>query len=341
MIEPLPALPGRPSGSSERLHRTALLLLAASGTFVSGEEIGRRLRMSRPAVGKHVQALRRLGYQVESTPGRGHRITGRPDRLLPMEVEDGLGTERLGRVVHHFESVESTQTVARQLAGAGAPEGTIVVAEAQVAGRGRLGRAYVSPPGGIWFSIVLRPRLPPTQLRLLALASGLAVAEAANEVCPVHAVLKWPNDVLLRGRKLCGVLMDMAAEHDVVHHLVLGIGINVNVAAEAFPADLRPLATSLQIETGQLVSRRLLLQRVLVHLETHYDQVCRGGSAGLVESWKAWPNVLSRRVQVTGLRDQYEGVAEDLAPDGTLLLRLDDGSLARVVAGDVHLRPVA
>jgi len=330
-----------PRGSADTLTQIALLLLAANGRFVSGEEIGRGLRISRPAVGKHVQAIRRLGYQVESTPNRGHRIVSRPDRLLPTEVGDGLSTERLGRVVHYFESVESTQAIARRLADTGAPEGTIVVAEEQVAGRGRLGRAYFSPPGGIWFSIILRPELPPTRMQLFALAAGLAVAQAVDQVCHVRPVLKWPNDVLLRDRKVCGVLIEMSAEHDVVHYLVLGIGINVNVDRAALPGELRSVATSLQMETGQSVSRRLLLQRVLVNLEASYAQVRSGESPALLKSWKAWPNVLSRRVQVIGFAERCDGIAEDLAADGALLLRLNDGSLVRIVSGDVHLRTVA
>ena len=330
-----------PTRSSKTLHEIALLLLQADGRFVSGQEIGRWLNISRPAVGKHVEGLGRLGYEVESRPNRGHRIITRPDRLLPTEIEDGLATERLGRPVHYFDRVASTQPIARQLADAGAPEGTLVVAEEQVAGRGRMGRAYVSPIGGIWFSIILRPQVSPAHMQLMALTTGLAVAEAIEDVCGFRPILKWPNDVLLGERKVCGVLTDMSTEHDLVHYLVVGVGINANLGAAAFPAEVRPVATSLQIETGKPVARRLLLQRVLMRLESHYALVRQGQSGAVLENWRAWPNVLSRRVQVIGLAERFEGVAEDLAADGALLLRLDDRSVVRVVSGDVNLRAAA
>ena len=329
------------SRPTDTLDRVALILLTAGGGFVSGQEIGERLGISRPAVAKHVRTLAELGYGVESKPRSGHRILARPDRLLAPEIADGLGADFLGRSIHHFERVHSTQLIARRLGDTGSPEGTIVVAEEQTAGRGRMGRDYFSPPGGIWCSIILRPQLAPTSLQPIALAAGLAVARAIHQVCGIRPTLKWPNDVLVRDRKVCGVLIEMSTEHDLVHYLVIGIGINANIDARTFPRGVRPTATSLQAETGVRVSRRDLLQRMLEALEGLYIDVCHANPNRVLTMWKEWPNVLSRRVHIVSLQREFEGIAEDVASDGALLVRLDQGSKVRVVSGDVHLRMTA
>ncbi|MDE3074813.1 MAG: biotin--[acetyl-CoA-carboxylase] ligase [Chloroflexota bacterium] len=260
-----------------------------------------------------------------------------PDGLTAADIQDGLRSKWLGRMAHCFQSVESTQDAARQLALGGQPEGDIVVAEEQVAGRGRMGREFFSPRGGIWCSIILRPKLRPERISLLSLAAGLAAAEGVSQASGLQPVLKWPNDLLINERKVCGILIEMAAGQEVVHHLIVGLGINVNLPAAAFPPHLSSLATSLLIETGHPVSRKLLLQRLLERLERRYEELSTGRSRELLEDWKAWPNTLGRNVRIQTAADQWEGRAEDLDRDGSLLVRLADGSARRAIAGDVHL----
>jgi BirA family biotin operon repressor/biotin-[acetyl-CoA-carboxylase] ligase len=234
-------------------------LAAARGVPVSGQELSRELGVSRAAISKAVDVLRGLGYRIDSSPRRGHRLAGRPDILLPFEIGDGLATEALGREVHHLTVTESTQDVARQLAYAGAPHGTIVIAEEQAAGRGRLGRAYWCPRGGIWCTLILRGPLPAAHAPLAGLAAGVAIAGAIAEETGLEPLLKWPNDVLLRGRKVAGVLTEMAAEEQSVQHLLVGAGLNANIPAACFPAYIAATATSLESECGGPVSRRIFI----------------------------------------------------------------------------------
>ncbi|MBI2917847.1 MAG: biotin--[acetyl-CoA-carboxylase] ligase [Chloroflexi bacterium] len=312
------------------------LFLAASGGHLSGQEISRRLDMSRTAIWKHVQSLRRAGYLIESSPRLGYRLLARPDRLLPAEVHSGLRAQVLGRDLHHLETATSTQEVASRMARAGAPEGTVVVAEEQTAARGRLGRHYFTPRGGIWFSAVLRPPLIPQEVPLISLLAGIAVAEAVAEETGLPVQLKWPNDVLIRGRKAVGILTELAAEAEAVAFILCGIGINVNQRAADFPEPLRATATSLREELGREVPRASLFRCVLEKLDRYYQSFLQQGPAPVLEVWRRLPNILGERVRVATGKESLEGVALGLDRDGALLLQLADGSLNRVLAGDVE-----
>ena len=263
----------------------------------------------------------------------------RPDRLLPAEVLAGLRTARLGRHVHHLETAPSTQDVARALAERGAPHGTLVVAEEQTAGRGRVGRAYACPRGGIWCTLLLRGPVAPAVAPLVSLAAGAAAARAIQAETGLAPLLKWPNDVQVRGRKVVGILTEVVAEEQAVHWFLLGTGVNANVDPAAFPADLRPLATSLAAELGRPVSRPRLLQRYLLELEALYDRLLAGDRTAVLAAWRALPNILGRRVRASLWEGTMEGAAAGLADDGSLLLRTAGGETVRITAGDVRLLP--
>ncbi len=312
-----------------------LRALRSQEGYVSGEDISRTLRISRAAIWKYMDQLRALGYEIEAFPHRGYRFVSAPDMLLPTEVQPGLGTRKFGCEVRHFDSIASTMDEAFHLALEGAVEGTVVVAEAQTRGRGRLGRQWSSPRSrGIYFSLILRPRIPPSQAPLLTLAAAVALSEAVEKAVPsVKPRIKWPNDILAGGKKLCGILTELRAETDRVQFVIVGAGINVNNP----PAQLLPDATSLRVEAGHTVARNVLFQEVLRHFEARYGAFLKGGAGAVLPEWKKRSATLGARVRFMERGEQRIGIAEDLAEDGGLMVRLSDGKLVKRVAGDILL----
>lgn len=326
---------------SQTQDRLLTRLIAAAGGFVSGEDLGRELGVSRAAVASAAAGLRSAGYLIESLPHRGHRLVGRPDLLVPAELHDGLRTRSLGRAVLHHGEVETTQAIARLHAERGAAHGTLVVAETQTGGRGRLSRPYFCPPGGIWCTLIMRPLIPPALAPLISLAAGVAVATAVREAAPgLPVVVKWPNDVLIGGRKVAGILTEMAGEERAVDYVLVGTGINVNFAAESFPPELQAIATTLQSEAGGPVSRRVLVQDYLATLERLSDAIAAGHGSHVLDEWRAFPNTLGRRVAATTWDGVIEGTAVALDETGALLVARPGGGIERLVAADiVHLSP--
>jgi BirA family biotin operon repressor/biotin-[acetyl-CoA-carboxylase] ligase len=318
-------------------------LRRAGGRSCSGEALSSAQGVSRAQVWKHVETLRRRGYRIEARPGAGYRLLHSPDRLYPEEVMAGLGTRWLGREIHHFASVDSTNRVALELARAGAAHGTCVIAEAQTAGRGRLGRSFFSPPHvNLYTSILLRPELTTDRAPTWILAAASAVAECvAEEVGGADGTaveIKWPNDVLLGGLKTCGILMELVAEASRVAFLVLGIGVNLNVERERFPAEFRHLATSLAAHTGRRVDRARFTRRLYERLEETLDLCAAGGFEAVRPRFEARFRMAGRPVRVQGgPGGELAGVARGIDADGALLVETSGGELARVIAGDVTL----
>ncbi|MBV8084093.1 MAG: biotin--[acetyl-CoA-carboxylase] ligase [Chloroflexi bacterium] len=237
-------------------------------------------------------------------------------------------------IVHRYQSLPSTQTVARQLAQDGAPEWTVVVAEEQTGGRGRLGSTFHSPRGGLYCSVVLRPPIRPACAGLIGLAAGLASAEAVHDVTGLTPVLKWPNDLLLADRKLSGLLVELEADAERIEYVILGTGVNVNLAA--FPTELAGIATSLQLATNRAWSVEALLAALLARLEARYPQA-HSSPAILRKAWRTWPNLLGQPVTIADPTGHWSATAEDLADDGALVVRTSSGDVRRVIAADVHL----
>lgn len=303
--------------------------------FVSGEELCRQCGISRQALWKQVQELRERGYEIESVPHLGYRLASAPDRLYPEELLAGLGTKAVGRCIHYFEKTASTMDEAMRL-GPAAAEGTLVVAESQQRGRGRLGRSWSSPGHkGIYASLILKPDILPNQAPVLALMASVSICGGIEEACGVRCGIKWPNDIILDGEKLGGILTELKAELDTVRFVVIGFGINVNSGAEALVKG----AASLQRKTGEPVCRPALLRAVLRHIEKDYHTFRSKGPAPLLEQWKALSVTLGRKVRVECHHDRVEGEAVELDADGGLLVRRDTGVVQKFFAGDiVHLR---
>jgi BirA family biotin operon repressor/biotin-[acetyl-CoA-carboxylase] ligase len=316
-------------------------LRRAEGRACSGEKLSADQGVSRAQIWKHVEALRQRGYRIEATPGDGYRLCAMPDRLYPEEIQAGLGTRWLAREIRWFDVTDSTNRVALELARAGAAHGTTVIAEGQTAGRGRLGRSFFSPPyRNLYTSIVLRPRLATSEAPTWILASAAAVADVIAESVedPGAVEIKWPNDVLLAGRKTCGILMELGAEATRVAHLVLGIGVNLNVERAEFPQEFRELATSLADHTGRRVDRLAFARRLYEVLERTLDACAAGGFAAVRPTFEARFRMPGRRVRVRELDgSEIPGVALGIDADGALRIRRDAGGEARVVAGDVTI----
>jgi BirA family biotin operon repressor/biotin-[acetyl-CoA-carboxylase] ligase len=304
---------------------------------VSGTELSRKLGMTRAGVWGHIAQLRALGYDIEASPHLGYRLLASPDALHADDLYSRLGPTRvMGREIHVFQETTSTNDVAGRLARGGAAEGAVVFAEAQSKGRGRLGRAWISPAGkGLWFTVLLRPDIAPGRATQLTVAAATALTRAIAVQTGIVPEIKWPNDILIRGRKVAGILTEMNAELDHVKDLLLGIGMDVNLKTGDFPASLRKMATSLQIETGQKVNRSELAVVILRELDHDYDLVKRGQFEVLAEQWQERCSTLGCQVCIR-MGDRFiRGRAEAMDDDGALLVRGQHGHLERIIGGDV------
>lgn len=317
--------------SSERLLR-----LLGEGRWCSGEEVAAELGVTRAAVWKAVERLRAQGWEIEAEAGRGYLLVRAPDLLLPSVIRRPSAPLRLRGEIVHREVVDSTSRLAIDLARAGAPEGTAVVAERQTAGRGRLGRTWESPARlNLYLSVVLRPELPPAEVPRIALVAAIAVAEAIEQTSALEPSIKWPNDVLLGGRKTAGILTELEAEAEQVRFVVLGIGVNLNATREDFPPELRDKATSLALEAGQPVDRAAFASALLARLDVDYDELLVRGFGGLRGRYEARHALAGRRVTVAGARG-VEGTVRGIDEEGALLLETDRG-VERVFSGEVTL----
>lgn len=321
------------------MYRILELLRRQEG-FLSGEDIGRELSITRAAVWKGIKKLREEGYEIEAVTNRGYRLTNPETMYNKRELEQGLKTKTMGQTIYFYEETDTTNNRARELALEGAPEGTLVVAEKQTAGRGRRGKVWESPLGtGIWMSLVLRPQIMPAEASVLTLLCGLATAEAIEAETGLSAGIKWPNDILINGKKAVGILTEMDCEMSEVHFVIPGIGINVNTAS--FPPEIAEIATSLYLECGKTVSRRRLVHKVLERLEEHYETFLRTGSfAAMLEDYRKHCITLDKEVHVLG-REPFFAEALDITPEGELLVRrADNGKEEVVFSGEVSIRGV-
>ena len=254
-------------------------------------------------------------------------------------LQEGLRTKCFGRNILFLREVGSTNDLAKELAGYGAVEGTVVVAETQISGRGRLDREWISPKGGLWFSVILRPELKPAEAVVLVFVSGLAVAEVLRELYGLRVETKWPNDVLVNGRKVCGILTEMNTTGEKVNYAIVGVGVNVNFdVAKVFPEESRKVATSLENMLGRKVRLEELFRALLEKLENVYELFIRECFDSILAEWKKYASFLGCQVEVASGTEKWVGLASDVGDDGSLILRLEDGTVKRVFVGDAILQ---
>jgi len=314
-------------------------LRAAGDGAVSGAEMSLKLHVSRAAVWARIEDLRSLGYDIEASPHRGYRLLSVPDLLHADDLISRLGkTNVVGRDIRVFQDTTSTNDVIEKLARDGVKEGAVVFAESQTRGRGRLGRKWMSPAKrGLWFSVLLRPDLRPQETTRLTVASATALRRAIESQTGLRPEIKWPNDILIHGKKVAGILTELSGELDHVNYIILGIGVDVNLSQGDFPAELRKSATSLKIELGKPVSRPELAVAILRELDHDYARIASGQFAALANEWEEHGTTIGHEVVIRMGDRQIRGRAESLGEDGELLLRTEHGHLERIIGGDVTL----
>ncbi len=314
-------------------------LRAVDQPAVSGAELSRQLGISRAAIWARIEELRSLGYEIEASPHQGYRLVSVPDVLHADDLLSLVDGHRVvGRDIRVFQETNSTNDVAEKLARDGAPEGVVVFAESQSRGRGRLGRTWISPAHkGLWFSVVLRPDLRPEAATQLTVAAANALARSLQLATSLEPQIKWPNDILIDGKKVAGILTELSAELDHIKYLVLGIGVDVNLTSSDLPPELRKLATSLKLEAGRHFRRADLAAVILRELDADYTRVCQNQFPQVASEWAARCTTLGQTVSINLGGTVLQGQAEALDETGALLLRTTHGHLERIVGGDVTL----
>jgi len=323
-------------GTTDRRLAGLVTLLAENSTIViSGARIAREIGVSRSTVWRLVGRLRELGVKAKGRPATGYFLEQVPDILMPDMLKQRLKGGLFGKRIHHFFKTDSTNRVALELGQAGEPEGAVVLAEEQTAGRGRVGRAWASERAvGIYVTLLLRPKLAPVQAPLLTMMAGLSTRAAVEAVTGLNVDLKWPNDLLIRGKKAGGILTEMHAEPSQIRLVIVGVGLNVN--QEKFTGELAERATSLRIETGKFHSRMELLVRLLREFEADYNRFLREGLASVVARFESASSYArGKRVRVSNGVESYTGTTAGLGPEGLLQVEREDGRLMTVIAGDV------
>ncbi|MGE5380625.1 MAG: biotin--[acetyl-CoA-carboxylase] ligase [Methylocystaceae bacterium] len=320
---------------------TLSMLRQGMGDWVSGETLAESLNVSRTAIWKQIKKLQEDGYSIESASKKGYRLLEVPDVLSPDEVCPGLQTEVFGRVHYiYLEEVGSTNTYARELAASGYPEGTVVVAESQTAGRGRRGRAWHAPLSeGICVSLLLRPKLPLKEISRISLVTAAAVAQMLETQLGLTASIKWPNDIQIRGKKIAGILTEGVTDMDGVEYIVAGIGLNVNIRAEQFPEEFRDRATSVLAELGRPYSRGKLLQSLLAHFESSYQLLLAGGFGDILKEVRKRSTVIGHEVHLDAVNGFVTGLAVDIDDNGFLVVRDDSGAMQTVMSGEIEVIP--
>ncbi|SFB17689.1 BirA family transcriptional regulator, biotin operon repressor / biotin-[acetyl-CoA-carboxylase] ligase [Cohnella sp. OV330] len=312
------------------------LLEGKRDAFVSGEEISRLLGVSRTAVWKQIRKLEAEGFAIEAVPRKGYRLTGRPSRLNAAELQSKLGTTAFGRHLHIREVVTSTQDVLRELAEEGAPEGTLVIAERQDNGRGRMGRSWVSPPGrGVSMSLLLRPDVPLQLAPQLTLLAAVALCRSLGRETGLPIGIKWPNDLLVDGRKISGILLESATEDERLRYVAVGLGIAVNLDADDYPEELLARAVSLKMAAGRAFDRTALIAAVLLEFEQLYAVYKERGFEPIRILWETYSVTLNRTVSLNAGHGFFEGVPRGLDESGGLRVELPDGGVRTIYSAEI------
>jgi len=306
--------------------------------YVSGEALANKLSISRVAIWKQIQKLKDIGYKIISDQNLGYCLVSRPDLLLPQEIQRGLSASYIGKEIYYFPELKSTNIIAKEKALHGAErinEGTLIIAERQSAGKGRLGREWFSPAGGIWFSIILYPQLSPSYISRITLMTAVVVVKAIKICTQIKSQIKWPNDILINEKKVCGILTEMSAELDIINWVVVGIGVNVNIKQQEFPEDICERTTSLKEVLGKKVLRVKLAQVFLQEFEKYYEILKRREFSSILEEWKLYSCTLGKKIRVDMGERIITGEAVDINEEGVLILKKEDGKLVEIISGTI------
>ena len=311
--------------------------MLARGTFFSGESLARAIGISRTAVFKQILTLRKLGYRIEAITGKGYRLMPRFDGMLPLEIRLKNCAKLFGSELSVLDTTDSTQARLRELAEKGAGEGTVVVALQQSSGKGRMGHSWHSPKGGLWFSLLLRPTIRFAEIYKFTLLFGVAVTRAIKRYGIVPS-LKWPNDILVEGKKVCGILLETSAEPDRVEYVTVGIGVNANFSTSILPEDISANSTSLCDTLGRRIDRADLLAQILHESEVLYFAVAEEGFSSVIEEWRSLSCTIGREVSVSSFGFTVRGLALGIDDDGSLIIETEEGKKEKVYSGEVSFK---
>lgn len=312
-----------------------LTFLRGTGDYISGDLISAKLGISRTAVWKYIKQLEQKGYSISKLKGKGYKLTDTPDKLFPWEINRYLDSKSIVKDIIFHDNIESTNSFAFKLALGGKPEGTCVVAETQKSGKGRLNRVWFSPPGkNLYLSIILKPFVQPARIYPVTFISSLAVYDTIKEVTGIIPTLKWPNDVLINGKKVCGTLLELSTEADMVSFVIVGIGFNINMKEKEIDESIKNKATSLYIETGNTFERALVCGVLLSNLGKYYSIFCKKGEQEICSIWEKTAQTAGKHLVINQMGEVYSGVSQGIDATGAIILNID-GKLKRIIAGDV------
>ena len=306
--------------------------------YVSGEILAEKLGISRVAIWKQIKKLKDLHYEIISHQNLGYCLVSRPDLLLPDEIQKGLDTDYMGHNICYYRELESSNITAREKARSKrdeVSEGTVIITEKQTGGKGRLGRKWFSPEGGIWLSIILYPHLSPAYIPRITLITAVAVVKAIKELTRIQGLIKWPNDILIHEKKVCGILTEMSAELDLINWLVIGLGINANIDHGEFPEEIKDTSISLKEILNQKISRVKLVQLFLREFEKCYNMINRKESALILNEWKLYSHTLGRKIKVKVGNRVVIGQATNINDKGALIIKKDNGECLEIISGTI------
>jgi len=309
--------------------------IRGSKKAVSGQALSNELNITRTAIWKHIKQLRKEGYNITAKPRVGYRLKKIPDLLLSQEIKRNLDTDFIGINIINYPKISSTISVAKRMAKKGFPDGTVIVAEQQTFGKGRLGRKWESPKGGIWASVILRPKMSPSEIVKLNMVVSLAIVKAIKDVTGIQTEIKWPNDVLYQGSKVAGVLTEVDTEIDSVNYAIVSFGINVNNKLDKLSANVQETATSIQEIKGKKVKRLALFSAILSYLEKLFIECQNSGCGEILREWKQVCLTIGQELTIKTVEKQYQGKAIDIDDLGRLVLDTDDGQTVALLSGDI------
>ncbi|MCD4847131.1 MAG: biotin--[acetyl-CoA-carboxylase] ligase [Candidatus Aegiribacteria sp.] len=322
----------------DKISSGILEMLRTDSDYISGQQISTEFGITRAAIWKHIRDLRKTGYIIEAIPNKGYHLSSSPDMPFEEEIHCFLSTRTIGETVIFHREIDSTNNVAMLLASDGAPHGTVITSDSQTGGRGRRGRDWFSPPGcNLYMSVILRPSVSPAEASQIPVISVIAVVRVLEQLdTGLHFQIKWPNDILCHRKKVCGILCEMKSDTDRINHVVVGIGINVNVTS--MDPCISDIATSLKLETDQEYSRIRLSASILEELEGIYlEWLQERNLKRYIAEWKKYSLLIGRNVRIETPSETIAGVATGLSDSGSLIVKLPSGAVREVYAGDAHI----
>jgi BirA family transcriptional regulator, biotin operon repressor / biotin---[acetyl-CoA-carboxylase] ligase len=309
-------------------------LYEKKGEYVPIDDLASKLEIPVSEVQEHIISLKNEGYTIEMSSNKEFMLKEDLTLLLPHKLKNKLNTSYIGKEIHYFREVDSTNEVAKKLAREGTPEGTVIIAESQSRGKGRRGKKWISPLGGAWLSIILRPNTLPINAPQLTFIAGVAAAKTIKDEYGLDAGIKWPNDVLIDNKKVCGVLTEISTEIDTIDYIVTGIGIDANIDVNLLPQELRDTTTSIKSELDHDISRMILVQKFLGNFETMYDEFNKGNFQEILRKWRQLSKTIGRQVEIRKRTEFVRGEAVGVNSKGALILELEDGTLKKIISGE-------